>query len=346
MRVDPTRTAEGGAADVRCAAPLPLLALRDLYVLAVVASLGTAGLLRSPRLKNLVVRCVAATAFRFSHAKRRGSEETLARVFGRRVGARRRRAIVRGAFYEFWRDTFSLVPLRGERPAGGARVQGLAHLSRALDGGRGAILWVSNNFGRMNALKRTLHEHGLPVHKVHAENHLGGFRGAGHPVTKLQDRHLGPFFEAHEKAFVAGMVYLTPASLAFTRELVDRLEANAIVCVAADARFGRRFVPLPFLGIPESFPTGVVTLARMSGAPILPAFCIRGPRGESRVIIEAPLAVDAHADRERGAEDVLGRWVRLLEHHARRHPSLYLNWHLIGTPTPERRHGTGRAGPW
>jgi lauroyl/myristoyl acyltransferase len=119
-------------------------------------------------------------------------------------------------------------------------------------------------------------------------------------------------------------------SLAFTRHLSRLLIANGIVCVAGDATLGRRHVPLTFLGAPDRFPTGVVTLAKTTGAAVLPAFCLRAPHGRSRVVIEPPLAVPPDLDRDRGVEEVLRRFVTRLERYARRHPSSYLNWHLVG----------------
>ena len=42
----------------------------------------------------------------------------------------------------------------------------------------GVILWISNHFGRMTALKRTLHAHGFGVHKVHVAKIISAAFGA------------------------------------------------------------------------------------------------------------------------------------------------------------------------
>src|SRR6185503_19359164 len=212
-----------------------------------------AALTGSPRLRDAVARAIATAAFRLSHRKRHGSEATLARVFGPRLSARRRRAIVRRAFDEFWLDAFSLPALRGVSVSGAGSIAGVEHLRQALAEGRGVILWISNHFGRSTGLKRTLHAHGFAVHKVHAANHLGGFRSARDPDTVLQQRLIRPFFETHERTVAAGIVPIDPRSLAFARHLAGRLAANGIVCVAGDAPIGRRHVPLDFLGVPERF---------------------------------------------------------------------------------------------
>jgi lauroyl/myristoyl acyltransferase len=305
------------------------VAAKDLYVLTVIALMWGVAVAGSPRLRDVTARSVASAAFKLSRRKRCGSEAALMRVFGARMSPRRRRIIVRRAFEEFWLDAFSLPSLRGAPEAAPGAIGGVEHLRRTLDEGRGAILWISNNFGRMTALKRTLHDHGFPVHKVHAVNHLGGFREASDPDSRVQRRWITPFFDAHERTLVAGTVSITPQSLAFIRQLSARLAANGIVCMAGDVALGHRQLPLTFLGMPKRFPTGAVTLAKTTGAAILPTFSLRGPHRTSRVVIEPPIQVRRDLDREVGVEDVLLRCVRRLEHYARRYPSLYLNWHAI-----------------
>ena len=305
------------------------MAAKDLYVLTVIALMWGVAAAGSPQLRDVTARSVASAAFKLSRRKRHGSEAMLRRIFGSRMSPRRLRIIVRRAFEEFWLDAFSLPRLRGARETAHGVIGGVEHLRSTLDEGHGAILWISNNFGRMTALKRTLHDHGFPVHKVHVVNHLGGFRDADHPDSRVQRRLITPFFDSHERALVAGIVSITPQSLAFVRQLSARLADNGIVCIAGDVALGHRQLPLTFLGVPKRFPTGAVTLAKATGAAILPTFSVRGPRRASRVVIEAPIHVRRDLDREAEMENVLLRCIHRLEYYARRYPSLYLNWHAI-----------------
>lgn len=304
----------------------------DCYVLAVMALMVVVARIGSPRLRDWVVSVVSGLAFRLSRAKRRGTEATLDRVFGPRLSPRRRRAIARRVFRTFWIDVFSQIPLRGAARADETELVGAEHLQGALAAGRGAIVWISNNWAGMSALKRTLHARGFAVHKVHAEHHLGGFAGFGD--TSVQQRIITPFFDAHESAIVASIVSIKPGSLSVGRELAARLTANGIVCISVDGRMGSRFVSHAFLGIPEAFPTGAVSLARTSGAPLLPAFCLPGPRGAVRVVIEPAIVPQAGLDRDDAVRDVIARYVERLEYHARRHPTYYFNWSLVGAALP------------
>ena len=77
------------------------------------------------------------------------------------------------------------------------------------------------------------------------------------------------------------------------------------------------------------FSTGMVSLAKISGASILPIICISEGYGEKRLIIEHPISIDKNADRERGLEDSVYQYVTLLESYIRRYPEQYKNWHLL-----------------
>ena len=306
------------------------MAASDVYVLTVMALMTVVARVGSVRFRDFVVNGIAEAAYRLSRAKRVGTEAMLDRVFGRRLTAHRRRLIVRRAFRECWLDFFSLLPLRGRAAADLARIEGVENLERALAGGRGVVVWVSNHWAGMSVLKRTLHARGYPLHKVHAEHHLGGFAGGG--ATWVQRRIIGPFFDRHEAAIVTSIVTIVPGSLAFTRDLDRRLRANGVVCAAVDGRLGWRFVRRPLLGVAEAFPTGVVSLARATGAPLLPTFRISGRTG--RVVIEPPVALPATGDRDETDRAAIAAYVERLERRMRRHPSQFVNWHLVGQELP------------
>jgi lauroyl/myristoyl acyltransferase len=150
-------------------------------------------------------------------------------------------------------------------------------------------------------------------------------------MTWVQRHIIQRFFDNCERQFVTDIIYMPGSgSLAFTRVFLDRLKQNAILCSTGDGKFGQRLIPLQFLGHIDLFPTGMVSLAKMSGAPILPMFCIRERGGETRLIIEPPIRVETDVDRERGLKDSLTQYVHLLESHIRRHPEKYRDWHFVG----------------
>ena len=97
-----------------------------------------------------------------------------------------------------------------------------------------------------------------------------------------------------------------------------------------DGKTGRNFVRLHFLGRTESFATGIVSLSMISGASILPMFCIRGRNRQRSVVIERPIDIQENTDRQRRSENGIGQYIKLLEAYMGRYPEQYRNWHLMG----------------
>src|SRR5207244_1175920 len=102
---------------------------------------------------------------------------------------------------------------------------------------------------------------------------------------------------------------------------------NEIISVTADVANGERLIPLTLLGETKYFATGMVSLARTTGAPLLPLFCLRESGGRLHMIIEPPIPVATTDDREADLEAPLRAYLAVVERHLRRHPDQYRNWH-------------------
>jgi lauroyl/myristoyl acyltransferase len=75
----------------------------------------------------------------------------------------------------------------------------------------------------------------------------------------------------------------------------------------------------------------VINLARISGATILPLFCIQGSKRRTRSIIAPIIHIAFDAERECGLENSIVEYVNLLEACAQRHPEQYHNCHFLGS---------------
>jgi KDO2-lipid IV(A) lauroyltransferase len=296
------------------------VALGDLYLLAV-ASLIETGQMLPADWRSQLASFVGAAAFQFSGAKRRRIAAGLDRAFGGALPPAARQAVVRGSFRTFWQEAFAIPP----QPPARACADGLERVQAALCAGRGAVLIESSAFGHRARAKQILHAQGIRVHTVHMEHHGWGF--AERRVTRLSRWVMHQAFEKWEASYVAEMVYLAPESLGYTRRLMALLERNEVVCVAGDGQTGQKSVTVDLLGRPRGFATGVASLGRLSGAPLLPMVCIEEPAGRFRLIIEPPLALPEPAERERALAEVMGQYARLLESYIRRYPDQYRNWH-------------------
>jgi len=306
------------------------LRIQDLYSLTVIALIKIVSGFPSPLLKNLTIKSIAFAAYHVSKKKRHSMEQNLSEAFDGKLAEHQRREIVKGAFYEFWRETFSRWPTRQERAAlKSAGIQGLEHLQRALENGRGVILWESNAFGRRILSKQILHENGFLIHQVYAEVHLKGFLTTDPDRSNswVREHMIKTEMERFEKPFLAEIIYLPSSdSLVFTRILLDRLKQNVILCIPGDGRSGKKLLPMRFLGHTKLFSTGMVSLVKISGASILPIFCIQEKNGKTSLIIEPPILIETEVGRDQVLEKGVLQYVRLLESYIRKYPEQYRNW--------------------
>ena len=258
------------------------------------------------------------------------TERYLSEVFTGDLGEKERRNLVRAIFREFWQDNFSLEASPSEKTAiRKAQIEGVGYLKQALEQGRGVILWESNSMGLRAVSKQILHERGFPIHQVYSDLHFELFLNNGPEISWVQHHLIGRILEKIDRKSLAEIIYLPSSnSLAFVRILLDRLKRNAILCVPGDGSEGQRQVPVKFFGHTKLFPTGMVSLAKRSGATLLPMFCITGENGGLRLIIERP--IDIQGDREQGSENSVFQYVHLLESYIRRYPKNYKKWHLLG----------------
>ena len=308
---------------------MKIITLKDFYLLAVVALIKTNWLF-SLKAKSTLVKSLAFIAYRLSKIKRRQCEENLALAFSGSLSAARIRTIDKSSFRQIWQETFSIPSprLRADLPER-LEIHGLEHLQGAMNEGKGAILWESSYFGRRLLAKQILHQQGYDVHQVHDENHLGGFGRSRVPTSWIQEHLIRPFFENCELPFVADILYLRDrSSPAFTKLLAERLTQNGIICISADVRRGHKFISVPFLGHVEYFPTGIVSLAKLTGAALLPLFCIQECENTARLIIGSPIAIDADGDREHVLEKTILIYTGLLESYIKEYPEQYRNWNF------------------
>jgi lauroyl/myristoyl acyltransferase len=276
----------------------------------------------APPFKGPLAEIVGHLAYRLSTAKRRASEAAMRSALGSTWSLPAQSRALRRSFVECWRE------ILGWRPADDATVEGFDHLDAALFRGRGAILWFSNGLGLRDPAGEALRRRGVVLHQVHGPGHLGGLLVWHRDGSWLRRRFIRPFFERRELRWAAGIVRLpADGSLAFTRDLAARLRANGVLLVAGDGREGHSHHTLPFLGTERPFATGMVSLARATGAALLPMFCYRDETGRTRVVIER--RIELEGDRESARERAVAHYAARLEAYVRRYPEQYRTWHVL-----------------
>ena len=308
------------------------ISVKDLYFLSVILLIKLMSWSSSFKLKELVVGGIAFLAYHISRNKRRLVEKNLFEAFDSSLTEGGKRKIVKGVFYAFWKHMFSWLPSNVEiATIKEAKLLGIEHLYIALQNGIGAILWESHGFGERIIAKRILHENRFSIHQVHGATDLGGFLTENSTETWVQHSLVKGFFNNCELKFVAEIINLPSSnSLAFTRTLLNLLRQNAIICITGDGKIGQKLIPLKFLGQTEFFSTGMISLSKISGAPILPMFCTVEKNDKTDLVIEHPIKVEENGDREHGVEISVAKYAALLEAYIRQYPEQYRNWHIVG----------------
>ena len=116
------------------------------------------------------------------------------------------------------------------------------------------------------------------------------------------------------------------AALAFTRQLADRLAENNLVVISGDGQGGQRHIERAFLGRVRRFAVGGISLARLTGAPILPLFCYERADGNIESVVEPPLEIP---EGPLAADAAMGAFAQQLERWICLYPGQYRNWHSL-----------------
>jgi len=168
---------------------------------------------------------------------------------------------------------------------------------------------------------------GLIVATAHLGNwELGGRLLAtklGRPTHVVLSAEEDPSVEAFLRHDANGVRFVTPEAPTTSLALLAALRRNEIVAIQGDRAIGGRGdVRMPFFGDAAAFPLGPFLLARASGAPVLPAFCVLGEQETYRVFLEAPIWVGTG-----GEETGLRELVAVIQRYVSAHPDQWFNFY-------------------
>jgi lauroyl/myristoyl acyltransferase len=288
----------------------------DLYLLSILAIITGIEWSDSTQIQKGAAQFIASLAHQVSAAKRKRTSTHLKRLFGGSKSEADYRALVATIFLTFWQDVFELADLSSQqRVLQAVPIGGLDHLREALEEGRGAILLEPSHFGQRHRSKKILHAHGFRLYQLHAHAHFGGL--VSEHDTGFRRKFLRPAIERRTLRFVEEIIYIQPnASLAFTRRLFDILHQNGILCLSGEGRQSQKRTEFEILGETREFASGAFSLAKVTGAPVLPLFCWRTGEGLTQIVIEPPLEL------ERGMQG----YISLLGSYIQQFPDQYAHW--------------------
>jgi len=200
-----------------------------------------------------------------------------------------------------------------------ARLSHADRIARALDSGRGVILWVAHAFHGHLGAKVAFGQAGLKVCHLSRPNH-------GFSSSRFGVRYLNRIQTVVEDRHIAERVMLPmEGQNTALHVLARRLRSNGIVSITAQRGIART-VEAPFLDGKLTLAPGAPALAHMTGAALLPVFAFRDEDGVVDVRVEAPLEVDTEAPRELAVADAVRRYAPILESDVLRYPGQWLGW--------------------
>jgi lauroyl/myristoyl acyltransferase len=169
---------------------------------------------------------------------------------------------------------------------GDLTVEGAEHVGSALAAGRGVIFWQGPFYGNDVIGTRAFCELGFRV------THL---RSYAHPfsATVFGQRVLNPLRNRMVDRHLAAAIVLEPSGGAMAlQQMTEVLERNGIVSIAAVGA-GKNAVVVPLLGGRLQLARGAMSLARRTGAAIVPTWFAYRPGPRYVLQFTAPLETAA-----------------------------------------------------
>jgi KDO2-lipid IV(A) lauroyltransferase len=183
------------------------------------------------------------------------------------------------------------------------RFEGLCHLDRALEEGKGGVL-VTGHFGSWELMGCVLVRLGYPLTFV-----VGVQRNP--LVQDLMNRLRGD----------CGIPVIEPVSLLETTRV---LRGNRFIAMLSDQDARSQGVFVDFLGEPASTHAGAARLALITGAPVITGFITRTDPTSHLIVIEEPIRVDRSLDREEAILEMTRAYTGSIEAHVKAHPDHWL----------------------
>ncbi len=121
-------------------------------------------------------------------------------------------------------------------------------------------------------------------------------------------------------------ITVIPLSRTGIRDILRLLKDKRMVVLAIDRDILQTGRSYSFFDRLAAFPTGPVEVALRTGAPILPAFCIRDRDDGYIAMGEAPLFLEPSGDHERDVNTAMEKILAAFERYIRRYPD---QWHVL-----------------
>jgi len=260
--------------------------------------------------------------FRYWPEKRAEVMRGLRQVLGEQLSAQEAERLARVVFRIRTCEVIDLMRLRGRAGSLGklVEIRGREHLDAALAGGKGAIL-CGAHFGSYNCAFSLLHASGSPVTSI------GRWWWNYPPDGPAAVRRMWDFIYARRvlRHRQRPSIEPWPGRVQVAAQAAAVLRENEVLTICSDAppldAERARTVEMTFLGHQAGLLPGVVTLARLTSAPVLMAFVHRCADYRHQVLeISPPVPMDGDT------ATAFGRCVAAMDAAIRANPAEWDFW--------------------
>lgn len=201
-------------------------------------------------------------------------------------------------------DLFHVSRLASDEIRELTRLEGLEHVFRALDEGRGVIL-ASAHLGNVDVVVQLPAVYGLPLTA---------------PIWHCKPERLFQYWLGLRQSHGLRLIPSDGPMM----ELFRTLKRGEIVALPCDRDFATSVRLVEFFGSPTHLPDGPVRLAPRTGAAPIPAFALRLPDDTFLVRIEPPLEQSQTGDRDADVSAGMEKLVSAMERRIAEHPEQWL----------------------
>ena len=317
VRKSADRTASGPSRVGRISAE-PLFALRDLSVMALLLLLLLIRRVVPAPHWSRTTRALAALVTWSLPWRTQATVRAIGHVLGdRRISLTNRGLADEIQWVNFERRLLSLGGWYPDAASPPVALEGREHIDRALERGKGIILWRASLAFNSMAARLALNRLGYHLYNVGRPEH-------GATSTKF-GRHLLSLLCKDDQRLKRELIIIRGDGQEAVDQIRRRLAENQIVSIRAGSQTDNP-IDLPFLRGRLSLPAGPPRLALATGAALLPVFTIREGDGAFRVFVEPPLEANGAADTISATNQLQQRFVARLETYVLRDPALWPDW--------------------
>jgi len=241
--------------------------------------------------------------------RQRLADRNLVETFGDRFSPHERRQIrlavtqnMCKVFVELFKaSTFTPDQVRDLVPT-----EGMEHCRRAVARGNGAVV-ITGHFGNWEVLGARLVAEGFDLAVVARD---ASDAGVASLINQSRER--------------LGMKVIGKRDM---RAMHAHLRAGGLLGILPDQHSRKGSILLDFLGRPAWVVRSPALMALRTGAPLVPGFCLRGPRDALRVVILPEIDTQGLGDRDEATVELTRRINGALEEQIRAHPEQWLWLH-------------------